>query len=323
MTTISLICTVYNEGASVQRLLESIAGQTLLPDEIVFVDGGSGDDTVAQIEAYADRLPLRVLVEPGANISRGRNLAIAAATGEIIAVTDAGVRLAPVWLEEITWPLRQDPNLPAVSGWFQVDAATPFEAAMGATVLPAVSEIDPARFLPSSRSLAVRKSAWAAAGGYPEWLDYCEDLVFDFALQAQGGLGWAPDAVAHFRPRGSLPAFFRQYYRYSRGDGKADLWRKRHALRYAAYLALGPGLLWLGAAAHPLFWLLALLGFAAYCRTPYRRLRATWERPLTDGRRLTRAEKLYTLLLIPLIRVVGDVAKMVGYPVGVWRRWRR
>jgi hypothetical protein len=28
------------------------------------------------------------------------------------------------------------------------------------------------------------------------------------------------------------------------------------------------------------------------------------------------------LALVPLIRVVGDLAKMIGYPVGVLRRWR-
>jgi hypothetical protein len=28
------------------------------------------------------------------------------------------------------------------------------------------------------------------------------------------------------------------------------------------------------------------------------------------------------LALIPLLRVVGDVAKMCGYPVGLWWRWR-
>jgi hypothetical protein len=26
---------------------------------------------------------------------------------------------------------------------------------------------------------------------------------------------------------------------------------------------------------------------------------------------------------VPIIRVVGDVAKMVGYPVGLWWRWRQ
>ena len=45
--------------------------------------------------------PLRLLVEPGANISRGRNLAIAAAQGPVIAATDAGVRLADDWLEHL------------------------------------------------------------------------------------------------------------------------------------------------------------------------------------------------------------------------------
>ena len=124
------------------------------------------------------------------------------------------------------------------------DPQTPFEIAMGATVLPTLAEVDPATFLPSSRSVAFTKTAWAAAGGYPEWLDYCEDLIFDFRLrEVAGPFGWAPDAVAHFRPRGSLAAFFKQYYRYARGDGKADLWRKRHAIRYATYLVALPGLL--------------------------------------------------------------------------------
>ncbi|MEZ4683451.1 MAG: hypothetical protein R2932_55510, partial [Caldilineaceae bacterium] len=27
--------------------------------------------------------------------------------------------------------------------------------------------------------------------------------------------------------------------------------------------------------------------------------------------------------LVPVIRLVGDAAKMVGYPVGLWWRWRR
>ena len=78
----------------------------------------------------------------------------------------------------------------------------------------------------------------------------------------------------------------------------------------------------LGYYLHPLFWLLALVGFLAYCATPFRRLARAWRRPLSDGRLLTPAEKLYTALLVPLIRVTGDVAKMIGYPVGVWWRLR-
>src|SRR5258705_12845087 len=118
---ISLIATVLNEGESIHRLMRSLVTQTRLPDEIVIVDGGSHDNTVAIIQSYADRLLLRVLVEPGCNISQGRNRAIAAAQGDVIAVTDAGVEVAPDWLEKITCPLVEDTSCHVVGGFFNVE----------------------------------------------------------------------------------------------------------------------------------------------------------------------------------------------------------
>jgi GT2 family glycosyltransferase len=56
---------------------------------------------------YKTWLPLKIIVAPDANISEGRNLAIAAAAGPIIAATDAGVVLAPYWLEELIQPIRE------------------------------------------------------------------------------------------------------------------------------------------------------------------------------------------------------------------------
>jgi glycosyltransferase involved in cell wall biosynthesis len=314
---ISLISTVLNEGDSIHGLLNSIAAQTCQPDEIILVDGGSHDQTVSIIQSYSDRLPVRVLVEQGCNISAGRNRAIGAAQGDVIAVTDAGVTLTPDWLQRITQPLVNNPDVQVVSGFFEADPHNVFEAAMGATVLPLRAEINPATFLPSSRSVAFRKSAWEAIGGYPEWLDYCEDLVFDLRLKQRfSTFTFAPDAVAHFRPRGSLSAFFRQYYRYARGDGKADLWRRRHAIRYLTYLVAAPLIVLLGMLVHPLLWLLALPGAGVYLYQPYRRLPAALKRLP----RVSAVDWLYAIALVPLIRVVGDVAKMTGYPVGwVWR----
>jgi hypothetical protein len=226
-------------------------------------------------------------------------------------------------LEELTAPLLDEAvEVDVVSGWFAADPRTPFERAMGATVLPALDEIDPRTFLPSSRSVAFRKEAWREAGGYPEWLDYCEDLVFDFALRERGKrFAFAPAAVAHFRPRPDLRSFYVQYYRYARGDGKADLWRKRHAVRYATY-TLGPmAALWSWANRRAVSGKLGSLGVAAaataYTYRPYRRLL-----PVLKGLSLEQA--LYALALVPMIRLVGDLAKMVGYPVGVvWRLRRR
>lgn len=323
---ITVIATVLNEGESIRRLLDSLAAQTRPPDEVVFVDGGSRDNTVAVLHEYDKRLPLRVLVEPGANISEGRNRAIAVAAGDIIAVTDAGVVLAPDWLERITQPLLDDPALEVVSGFFAAAPQTIFEAALGATTLPLADEIVPGSFLPSSRSLALRKAAYLTAGGYPEWLDYCEDLVFDLKLrQIAAPTAFEPRALVYFRPRTSLEGFFRQYYYYARGDGKADLWRKRHAVRYATYLIATPLILLLGWRVHKGLWALLLPGAYVYLRDPYRRLRVVLDETSRAGTlRVTLENNLQALALVPIIRVVGDIAKMIGYPVGwVWRLKQR
>lgn len=314
---ITLIATVLNEGDNVGAWLESFTQQTRQPDDIVIVDGGSTDNTIEVLRSFEKKLPLRVLVEEGCNISEGRNLAIRAAQGDIIAITDAGVRLTDTWLETITQPLIDNPELSVSGGFFLADPQTVFEAAMGATVLPLENEIDPATFLPSSRSIAVRKAAAQAVEGYPEWLDYCEDLVFDMRLQAtQPPFDFEPDAVVYFRPRSSLSAFFKQYYRYARGDGKADLWRKRHAIRYITYLVAAPIIMLLSFFVHPLLWSVFILGGTFYTYRPYRRLPSVMQR-LPHPSIL---DWIQALVLVPIIRVVGDVAKMIGYPVG-WR-WR-
>jgi glycosyltransferase involved in cell wall biosynthesis len=315
--SVAVISTVLNEVDSLEKLLASLAGQSRRPDEIVLVDGGSSDGTWERLQRWRGEPPLTLVRAPGVNISTGRNLAVARTTTDVVAVTDAGVWLEPHWLARLLAPF-ESPEPPAVvSGFFQADPHSTFELALGATTLPLANEIDPVGFLPSSRSVAFRREAWAAVGGYPEWLDFCEDLVFDFALQRAGfRFGWAPEAVAHFRPRSNLRAFFRQYYRYARGDGKALLWSRRHAIRYGTYLG-APGLLWL-TRAHPLVVTVLAAASLGYCRRPLARL---W--PRLDG--LPPASRAAAVVLVPLLRLVGDLAKLAGYPVGLlWRvRHRR
>ena len=55
---VTVISTVLNEGEAIRRLLDSLLAQTRRPDEVVIVDGGSRDSTVAVIQEYAGRLPL-------------------------------------------------------------------------------------------------------------------------------------------------------------------------------------------------------------------------------------------------------------------------
>lgn len=311
---VSVIATVLNEQKSIGALLDSLVAQTRQPDEVVIVDGGSTDGTMDIVAAYFEKLPLKLLFLPDSNISQGRNHAIRHASGELIASTDAGTRLVPEWLAELAAPIERG-DARVTAGFFLSDPQSVFELALGAATLPELRDIRPERFMPSSRSVAFLKSDWEAIGGYPEWLDYCEDLILDFGLEEHcGPFAFAPRAIAHFRPRTSLRAFARQYYRYARGDGKADLWRERQAARYGTYFLAVPLILAGGLVVHPAVWLLYLVGAVVMFRTPYRRL-------LPHLRGLSWKDRLKAMLWVPIIRVTGDWAKMIGYPVGVW--WRR
>jgi hypothetical protein len=121
--------------------------------------------------------------------------------------------------------------------------------------------------------------------------------------------------LVYFRPRGDLRTFFRQYYRYARGDGKADLWRRRHLLRYLTYLVAIPCIGLLGWQRGRHWWALYSLSLPGMFLTPWQRLGSPWH----DWGPL---DRLKAALWVPIIRVTGDLAKMIGYPVGLWWRWR-
>ena len=260
--TVSLLLTVKNEATNIALLLKSIANQSRLPDELIITDGGSVDGTYEALTRFkaeqADQEEgICVVVKQltGSNISEGRNAAVALSTGTILAITDAGVMLPVDWLEKIITPLICDQELDVVSGFFHATPQNAFEAALGAVTLPLADEINPRHFLPSSRSIALRRSVMEAVGGYPEWLDYCEDLILDLRLRSSGAkFRFLPSASVGFRPRNSLSKYGLQYFRYARGDGKADLWRLRHAIRYFVYLLVAPLLLVLGIYVHLAFY---------------------------------------------------------------------
>jgi glycosyltransferase involved in cell wall biosynthesis len=312
---VSLIATVLNEVELLDRWLESIGDQTRQPDEIVIVDAGSSDGTTEKLENIqaAGELPLRVVVVPGANISKGRNVAIEAATGDVIAATDAGTLLEKDWLEHLLRPLA-DPTVDVSSGFYRPTGRNDFERLLASVIVPRLSEIDPETFMPSGRSVAFRREAWRRAGGYPEWLLVNEDLVFERKMLETGArFVFTPDAIVAWYPRPTLKSFFKQYRNYARGDGHARIFGRRHIARYSAYIG-GLCLLWMGRAARwP--WLALAIGGGGYMRKFVWRF---WdERPFAS----TRGMILRTPFVV-LIVIVGDVGKMLGYPQGRWERFR-
>jgi glycosyltransferase involved in cell wall biosynthesis len=291
---VSLVATVKDAGPDIQDFLASIRRQTRAPDEVVIVDGGSTDGT---LEALRSTPGITVIHEPGANIARGRNVAVRAATHDVIAVTDADCVLAPDWLERILASVEGGAHV--VAGFYRpIPRSLPETWAVAH--IPDADEVG-ADWMPSSRSLAFRRDAFDVTGGYPEWLEIGEDMYLNHAWVKSGiTIGQATDAVVYWRPRPSIGETWRQYERYAEGDALAGMYPERHLLRFAAYGALAAGVLLRRR------WLTAALagGAVAYAWKPMRR---TWRRvPATP-------DQIASLIGVPAAMAFLDGAKMWGY----------
>jgi glycosyltransferase involved in cell wall biosynthesis len=302
---ISLISTLLNEAAGLNEMLAAIDSQTRAPDEVVIVDGGSTDGSLEILQAWANGRPeIRVESRRGANISAGRNAAIRLATGEVIAVTDFGCILDPGWLAALAAGFKEA-GADVVMGFYTPDPRSRFERIVACLNLPDASEVDPDKFMPSSRSVAFRKTVWEKAGGYPEWLAIGEDMYFNFRVLDTGARRvFAPDALVRWRLRPDLRSTLRQYFRYGEGDGRAGMYPRRHALRFGTYAGAAG---FLGVASRRPA-LLAAVPVAVGVRMAPAYRRAV--------KRLDSAEAAMALAALPVLELLIDLAKMAGYVSG-------
>ena len=123
--TVSLILTVMNEEETLPVFFASVDAQSRKPDEVILVDGGSTDGTLDVARSWRTDLTLRHRVRTGIKHRRGRNIAMRRASGSIVAVTDAGTRLDPDWLDKLVEPFQrrgsQQPDV--VAGFFEARSA--------------------------------------------------------------------------------------------------------------------------------------------------------------------------------------------------------
>lgn len=95
-----LICT-YRRPHQLRWLLEDLARQTRLPDEVVVVDNDVTGSARATVERFAAGAPfaLRYDVQPKKSISLTRNRTVALASGEWLGFLDDDERVEQSWLE--------------------------------------------------------------------------------------------------------------------------------------------------------------------------------------------------------------------------------
>ena len=93
--------------------------------------------------------------------------------------------------------------------------------------------------LRSSRTVAFRRDAWAAVGGYPEQLKLAgEDTLFFMDLERRFEVAEAPEACVHWwHGMDSLRSVYGVHRRNAIGAGEANYWTSRFLIVAAAYAA--------------------------------------------------------------------------------------
>jgi glycosyltransferase involved in cell wall biosynthesis len=229
MQPVSIVVTELNEAQEIARVVTSLLAQQPPPSELVIVDGGSTDGTwewLVQAQARDPRLvAIRdetcSLKHSAGPVSRGRNVAIAAAKSELIATADAGCTYAPDWLRNLTAPLAAGTAQYALGGSC-LDPAdhSLWDVASAPFFSVKLSPLEPTKSC-TARSMAFTKSLWEKIGGFPEDVLVGEDTLFDRSARRETTPAFVSNAKALYHPRNSFRAATHQMARYAVSDGQA------------------------------------------------------------------------------------------------------
>lgn len=275
--SISIIIPALNEEKMIGRCFESLTKLDFARErfEVILVDNGSRDNTLAIVESFDDRLNIRILQNTGVRISALRNTGAQVASGNILAFLDADCLAPSDWLDRIFALAPADGAgvlgahylLPESSSWVGRTWHRYQEA-------PKAGEVS---HIPAG-DLIMRRDDFLRLGGFDETIQTNEDYELCERARAAGMKVRAfPEiGVVHLGTAQSLKVFFRKQAWHGTHVIKVflrDMFRShnRKAVFFAAYTFLCLVAAVVGAA-WALVWhgplMLPLVASAALCLPP-------------------------------------------------------
>jgi glycosyltransferase involved in cell wall biosynthesis len=238
MPTVSVFMPCYNAAATLGETLESLSRQTLSDFEVIAVDDGSTDGTLAELQAWAEEdSRFRVLSRPHRGVIDAGNTALSACRAPYLARMDADDRAHPERLAKQAAYLDDHPRVAVVSSLVKMFPAEDVEEGFRIYVRwlnALVSHEDICReiFVESplpNPSVMIRKTWLDKVGGYQEhkWPeDY--DMWLRFYL-AGARFAKIPEILLYWRDHAD---------RLTRTDSRYSV--KNFLRAKAYYLARGP-----------------------------------------------------------------------------------
>lgn len=226
---VSIIITNYNYGRFLAEAIESALAQTWQDREILFIDDGSTDDSVA----IARRYPITVLTQKNSGVCIARNNALSLARGEYVMFLDADDRLVPTAVEHMLARLRDAPaDIGYVYGQMEYFGVK--------TGLFASQPFDPRKLAKANFICAttlLRRQVIADAGGYDDGFRMLrEDWELYLRLWSRGYRGeFLPEVILEYRKH----------------KGPTVGTSPTKALTIAMLIRLYPGLMWQHLLRHP------------------------------------------------------------------------
>jgi len=215
---VAVVIPNYNGERWLPGVLESVAAQSIAPAEVLVVDDGSVDGSLALLAQRFPRVRVLALGRNG-GFARAANAGIVAVAAEAVALVNTDVRLAPDWIERSAAALAAAPAAASVATKL-VDLDDPaliYDAGDvlrrdGACEQRGRFERDGGRydapgdvFSACAGAALYRRSAVLAVGGFEERFGtYLEDVDLGLRLRLAGWTcRWEPRAVARHAGGGS------------------------------------------------------------------------------------------------------------------------
>jgi succinoglycan biosynthesis protein ExoA len=245
---VSVIAPMWNEADHIEALVADLAAQDFDGEvELLVADGGSTDGSLGRLLAATERhgVDARAFDNPARFVSRGLNLCIGAARGDLIVRVDCHSRYPADYLSRCV-AASTETGAANVGGIFIPTGRTQMERAVACAMDSPFGGVHWSRHSPSAGRVEVdtvpygafRPEAFRRAGLFDESLVRNQDDEFNLRLRGAGGkIVLDPSIWIYYTPRGSLRSVFRQYFQY--GRWKAPVMRRHGQATSARSLAPG------------------------------------------------------------------------------------